>query len=173
MNSEPQSAAPSEQPNENESSTKQNESSAFIRWLNDPYTIKSKARSVKIIFQMMIGLGLAILIVLRLWWRIKGANCAPLSTGFRLFCRLGILDLVGQALLYATGIELAYTLFTPGPDEAVEPLIMGVAATVLLGIAKTNFDTINIWFAVTIAIYVAILAVLFKVKERFIEDKKD
>ena len=29
-------------------------------------------------------------------------------------------------------IELAYTLFTEGPDEALDPLMLGIAATLII-----------------------------------------
>ncbi|MGO9790913.1 MAG: hypothetical protein ACLP8S_15875 [Solirubrobacteraceae bacterium] len=38
-------------------------------------------------------------------------------------------------------VELTYTLFTPGPDEALDPLMLGLAATLLLLLGHlTNVD---------------------------------
>lgn len=48
------------------------------------------------------------------------------------------LAIVAYGLSIAAGIELAYMLFTPGPDETVEPLIMGVSSTLLLLISKAD-----------------------------------
>ena len=45
------------------------------------------------------------------------------------------LGLVSGALLAAAAVELAYMLFTPGPDEAIDPLILGLAGTTILALS--------------------------------------
>src|SRR5947208_1370107 len=51
------------------------------------------------------------------------------------------LGVVGAALVVAAGLELAYSLFTEGPDEAIEPLLLAMSAAILLQLAKvTRFD---------------------------------
>jgi hypothetical protein len=49
----------------------------------------------------------------------------------------------------SAALDLAYMLFTEGPDEAVQPLIVGIAAAVLISVsefkhlvAKEEFDCI-------------------------------
>jgi hypothetical protein len=39
---------------------------------------------------------------------------------------------IASALAVAAGVELAYTLFTPGPDEALDPLMLGLSSGILL-----------------------------------------
>ncbi|EGQ7835227.1 PTS sugar transporter subunit IIC [Vibrio vulnificus] len=72
-----------------------------------------------------------------------------------------ILALVSQAVMVSAAIELAYMLFTPGPDEAVDPLILGIAGTALLVMSDENsaktdsmlYDSIAVFlFAVSLAI---------------------
>ena len=46
-----------------------------------------------------------------------------------------ILGGTGVGLAAAAALELAYTLFTPGPDEALDPLMLGLSATILLKLA--------------------------------------
>ncbi len=76
------------------------------------------------------------------------------------------LEIVGAALAISAAIELAYMLFTPGPDEAVEPLITGISATVLIVISREDQ-----WHYEGIALIVALTAsagFLFWVREQFI-----
>ena len=49
-----------------------------------------------------------------------------------------LLLLVGQALAVSASIELAYMLFTPGPDEAIDPVILGIAAAALVALSENN-----------------------------------
>lgn len=49
-----------------------------------------------------------------------------------------ILSLVSEAMMVSAAIELAYMLYTPGPDEAVDPLILGIAGTALLVMSDDN-----------------------------------
>jgi hypothetical protein len=46
-----------------------------------------------------------------------------------------VLAMVSAALLAAAAVELAYMLFTPGPDEAIDPLILGLAGTTILALS--------------------------------------
>lgn len=45
---------------------------------------------------------------------------------------------VASALAVSCGIQLAYMLITDGPDEAVEPLMLGIASTILLILSDSN-----------------------------------
>ena len=79
---------------------------------------------------------------------------------------------MATALAYSAGFELAYTLFTPGPDEAVEPVIMGLAAAMLLGFSKV--DRIDVVAGCGAVVFVIALAGLFLVRHYFVppEDVK-
>ncbi|WDE01007.1 hypothetical protein [Thalassomonas actiniarum] len=54
-----------------------------------------------------------------------------------------ILYLISQSMMVSAAIELGYMLFTPGPDEAVEPLILGIAGTALLVLSDENNASVN------------------------------
>jgi hypothetical protein len=85
-----------------------------------------------------------------------------------LLSEISILTIVGVALAISTAFELAYTLFTAGPDEAVNPVITGVAAGILLLISP------NLGFsgAGAVAVLTLALVVIFILKGFFIENKK-
>lgn len=75
----------------------------------------------------------------------------------------GILALVSKAVMVSAAIELAYMLFTPGPDEAIDPLILGIAGTALLVMSDENAaktDSI-LYDGVAVLLFVFSLAILF------------
>jgi hypothetical protein len=67
--------------------------------------------------------------------------------------------------MVSAGIELAYMLFTPGPDEAVEPLILGLASAALLTASK---DSLGVPDAAVIGIACLAMALLFYVRKKYI-----
>ena len=84
------------------------------------------------------------------------------------------LKTVAFGLGISAGIEMAYMLFTPGPDEAVEPVILSLAATILYALSVINLDKPEpnslLGFAVLIAVLVASIGFLFYIKEKFIKN---
>ena len=92
--------------------------------------------SCKIFLQFFIGFSLVLLLVIKALYFFLHLffhlHLAPMDS----LVALDTLELVAKALAYSAGIELAYMLFTDGPDEAIEPVIMGLAAAILLGLSK-------------------------------------
>jgi hypothetical protein len=95
------------------------------------------------------------------------------------FERANILDIVGGVLAYAAAIELAYMLVTPGPDEAVQPLILGLASVVLSIasraeslIASTNIgsNTGLLNASISIGFIVVAISILFYLRARFLRN---
>ncbi|EJV9314134.1 hypothetical protein ACRTC9_21555 [Vibrio vulnificus] len=74
-----------------------------------------------------------------------------------------ILALVSQAVMVSAAIELAYMLFTPGPDEAVDPLILGIAGTALLVMSDENTAKTDsmLYDSISVLLFVLALAILF------------
>jgi hypothetical protein len=72
----------------------------------------------------------------------------------------------------AAAFELAYTLYTPGPDEALNPLLPGTSSAFLFLASK---DTQLDWqFGFAAALVTLALYGLFKIRERFdLADKDD
>ncbi|MDX6022860.1 hypothetical protein SIL08_21510 [Scandinavium sp. V105_16] len=54
------------------------------------------------------------------------------------FLEIKTLVYVASALAISCGIQLAYMLITDGPDEAVDPLMLGIASTILLILSDSN-----------------------------------
>lgn len=54
------------------------------------------------------------------------------------FLEIKTLVYVAAALAISCGIQLAYMLITDGPDEAVDPLMLGIASTILLILSDSN-----------------------------------
>lgn len=120
------------------------------------------AETIKIVLQMSIGIILVLLLLLK---ALSLLGIPVLSA----LANKNPLEIVSYALFFASGIELAYMLFTPGPDEAVEPLITGLAAAILLGVS--NITTFRIEDGVTLLLAVIALAGLFAIKKTFFKKK--
>jgi hypothetical protein len=122
--------------------------------------LKGPARTVKIALQMVVGVTIAVLLVLQALPPILpyaypgwlGLDTAPLK-------------LVAHGLAISAGFELAYMLFTPGPDEAVEPVLLGMAAALLVVVS----DQLRDWTSGVLVVLLSVaLAILFLVKHAFI-----
>jgi len=74
----------------------------------------------KYILQGMIGVSIMAMVLIQVVYVVLGYN------------DIFILTWVGKALIFSAAIDLAYMLFTPGPDEAIDPVIVAMAATVLI-----------------------------------------
>src|SRR6266567_4312273 len=129
--------------------------------------IEPFAKNIKITLQMFIGFGLTGLIILKILHQLQWSINNTFLNDFVYMS--STLAIVAAALAYSSAIELAYTLFTKGPDEAVDPLMLGLAAAILLSISKT--EVFDVTFGEAMAFYVAGLAGLFAIKRFFIDSK--
>jgi hypothetical protein len=74
---------------------------------------------------------------------------------------------IGVALAAGAAIELAYNLFTHGPDEAFDPLMLGLSAAIILQLGKVHgFDLKQ---AASAIIYVVALGATFAIRKRLAE----
>jgi hypothetical protein len=126
--------------------------------------VQPYAESVKVVLQMFIGGGLAAVILLKLLNHVGIGFALPFLVD-QVYAR-PTLKIVGLALAYSSALELAHALFTQGPDEAVEPLIMGLAAAIL--VVVSSISTIDLVRSSGIALLVAALAGLFVIRQFFI-----
>lgn len=130
-------------------------------------TVEPWAAVIKTFLQMVIGFVLVILIGAKLYMLI----CPPKTDLWCSFATLHPLEITGYALAISASVELAYMLFTPGPDEAIDPLILGLSAATLIEISKpenTKFEVIAL-----IIVLLAGIGFLFWLKERFKLKEKD
>lgn len=119
------------------------------------------ARNCKKIGQGAIGIGIV------LWLALKLLSY-PLAFVFpdtlEKILRLPTLDVIAYGLQYAAALDLAYMLFTPGPDEAVQPLMLGLAAAALLEVSHLPIGPDNVLAA---AIFCLLIGFLLYIQRRF------
>jgi hypothetical protein len=129
------------------------------------------AERIKIALQFSVGFGLTCLLVAKVIYSLVPSLKAPLWLRVDELRSIPTLELVAIALEYSAGIELAYTLFTEGPDEAVEPVIMGLAAAMLLGFSKLG--SIDVLAGCGAIAFVLALAGLFLIRHYFVQPDND
>jgi hypothetical protein len=78
------------------------------------------------------------------------------------------LVIISVSLAVAASLELAYTLFTPGPDEAVDPLILGISAVFLY--LASGLGSLTWTGGVSVVLFAVTLGILLAVRQRFIDD---
>lgn len=103
------------------------------------------ARLVPMICQMILGLGLMIAIILKVYMAVlTDHQCAAdsISLGNLLRCT-SILSLMASILALSAGIELARCLFSEGLDRVAAPVILALAAAMLEFVA--GFDDGTGW----------------------------
>jgi hypothetical protein len=106
---------------------------------------QSAAENLKAILQMAIG----VITVCVVGWRFL---YAPIPSPAKL-----ILEGTGVGLAAAAALELAYTLFTPGPDEALDPLMLALSATILLKLSETSISLANAGAFLLLGVLLAVL----------------
>lgn len=111
---------------------------------------------------MLIGIILFVLLLLRVLVYFAGTFGIPL---LQLIAGAQPLDLIAYGLFFSTGVDLAYMLFTPGPDEAIDPVMTGLAAGILLGIGRIDFTKLQLQHGIVLFLAVAALAGLFATKK--------
>jgi hypothetical protein len=125
--------------------------------------VKWPAETVKIIAQMVVGFSIAVIIVIKEYGKFSGHYILPLPN---YIVEISVLQLVAKGLEVSAGFELAYMLFTPGPDEAIEPVLLGLAAALLLAVSHTPMD----WKEGLLILLLAIaLTVVFIVRQALAE----
>jgi hypothetical protein len=95
-------------------------------WLYQHF--KPGAHGIKVFLQMLVGIGATADIGFQVV-RFTIARSAFIPT---VPATTVVVQVIAYALAVAAAIELAYTLFTPGPDEALDPLTLGLSSGLLL-----------------------------------------
>lgn len=121
------------------------------------------ARNVKAVLQMIIGV-LAVCVV---GWHFLEM---PAQTSHQATSLL--IDGIGVGLAAAAALELAYTLFTSGPDEALDPLMLAVAAALLVQVARIE-KTPSIGQVTALLLQGLLLTVLFATRLMLVERNED
>jgi hypothetical protein len=126
---------------------------------------KRWAYGVKVALQMAVGAGA----VADLGWHIayavqhrqNGASFTPVAEGS--------VAIIAGALAVAAGVELAYTLYTPGPDEALDPLMLGLSSAILLLITRDNIGSVTSQFLAAL-LGVLALGALFLIRRHLLDE---
>ncbi|HDX8400184.1 TPA: hypothetical protein RQN00_000250 [Aeromonas dhakensis] len=71
---------------------------------------------------------------------------------------------IGNALAISSGIELSYMLFTDGPDETIEPLMLAIAAAAFYTISESPE---NSWAMFGYAVSLLVMIVCLKLYKRW------
>jgi hypothetical protein len=127
-------------------------------------TLGPGAHGLKVLLQMLTGAGAAADISWQVFRFIAG-HARTLS--FYPHATTVIVSAIAYALAVAAAIELAYTLFTPGPDEALDPLMLGLSSALLLLVTKDGAPVAQ--FS-GVLIGVAALGALFFIRHRWVTD---
>ena len=122
------------------------------------------AHAVKVLLQMIVGIGAVIDIGRHVTHSlISRTASSPLAP------TIGIsVKVIAYALAVAAAIELAYTLFTPGPDEALDPLMLGLASGILLLVTSDNLSVTARYFGVLMGVLA--LAGLFLIRRYLLRE---
>lgn len=117
------------------------------------------ARIICSIGQMLLGAGLAIALILKVYMAIlTDHQCVAdsVSLGNAIRCT-GTLELMSVVLALAAGLELAYLLFEDSDTRAVRPLLFGLSAAIFYVLSGVSAGTANWELAMTIAVLFAAL----------------
>lgn len=127
------------------------------------------AFNIKFIAQMFIGFIVFIVLV----WHAAVEFFEVFTTGSS-----NIIDLhytfkiLSYGLGISAGIEMAFMLFTEGPDEAVEPIILGLSSTILYALSVLDIEKTDLMqFSVFLLSIGLLIGGLFYVRRKFIEQE--
>lgn len=115
------------------------------------------AHWIRTFFQMLTGTIVAALLIVKAFY-LTGLFSVPGS--LLVVMSMPTLQMVADALMFSAGFELAFMLFTPGPDEAIEPVILGLAAAVLIVVSDETVDWRDAVVAPVLCLSIAVLFII-------------
>lgn len=80
------------------------------------------------------------------------------------------LSYVAKALAVSCGFQLAFMLITKGPDEAVEPIMLGIASVILLMLSVIDPDKWTIYNSLSVALLITCIGGLFFLSKKLKDD---
>lgn len=154
-----------------------------LSWLGDIFTPKRgkdydagdliysvgerPAKVIKSLIQIAIALWALFELGRQFYWSQSHLSCATSHFCYGIPKASDVLTLTGDALAAAAAVELVYTLFTKGPDEALDPLMLGLSAAALLSLgAVSGFDLKQ---GVSLLLYALALGILFLIRKYLAE----
>jgi hypothetical protein len=124
--------------------------------------VEAPAGTLRALIQMVIGVSAFVLAAVSLIAQFKRHTPTEYLADNALIADLAdtALTIVGVALGVSAVIELAYTLFTHALDEAIDPVILGIAAFILIKISKEE-PTLEVKYTLPILLLAGAILVLF------------
>ena len=128
--------------------------------------VDPKAEVLKTILQLLIGTYIFTSLLLKGFWFLF-PDSAPGPSAWVFFaciCKLSTLKIISEAMLASAAVELGYMLFTRGPDEAIDPLIIATTGSALLVLSVTQEEPLGSAYfedAIVVLLFVAALLCLF------------
>jgi len=119
---------------------------------------------IKVICQMLLGLGMAITLIAKVYMLVLTdyqclADTATL--GNRIRCG-NTLAIMAYGLAFYAGFELAFRMFRDGIQGVIDPLIIGVCSAFLLILSMLNLDNANWQVAMLLtSLTLTVVALLF------------
>ncbi len=124
--------------------------------------VQPRAELLKGAIQIAIGIAVVIVFAYQYFSRgHKQFNIAPSALG-----------LVGYGLAVSAAVELAYTFFTKGPDEALDPLILGVSSFALIALSEMDPLKLTTTHVIPISLLALAIVLLFLAR-RFLLEVED
>jgi len=119
---------------------------------------------IKVICQMLLGLGMAITLIAKVYMLVlTDYQClAEVTTlGNRIRCG-NTLAIMSYGLAFYAGFELAFRMFRDGMHGVIDPLIIGVCSAFLLILSMLNLDNANWQVAMLLtSLTLTVVALLF------------
>jgi hypothetical protein len=117
------------------------------------------AHVVKVFCQMIIGVGLAITLIVKLYMLVlTDQQCVVdvVTLGNKIRCS-STLEIAAYGLALSAGFELAFLMFRQELGDALRPLILGITSAFLLVLSDLSLESVN--WQVAMMIFVLSLSV--------------
>lgn len=134
-----------------------------------PDPLQSTARRVKALLQMAIGIYALGWLAWAFYHGYHVQNCQQLCSPIP--AAKAVFSVTADALGAATAVQLAFTLFTPGPDEALDPVLLALAAAMLLQLGSVT--TFKWQDGIAIILYSIALGIIFVIRIFLAPDEND
>ena len=122
-------------------------------------TVQPSAEAIKGYIQ--IGIGIAVIIVFA--WHCVNHPAGEFNIAQE------ALRLVGYGLAASAAVELAYTFFTKGPDEALDPLILGVSSFTLIALSRIDPPILKTGDTIPLSLLALVILLLFLARRFLLE----
>jgi hypothetical protein len=137
---------------------------------SDDHPIYRRAKPIAIIFKISLQMIIGVIIVARLVYSTRCYFWIMCDSANPVFKLTPILEVIGYGLAISSGIDLAYMLFTPELDEAVDPLIIALSAASIIVLSKEGIY--DYWYSsLPLVVMISSIVALFWVRRSLVEKK--